>query len=75
MMYYLFLAAFEESDEHFNRGLEVLRSGTVDIHAFDNQLLRELYIPRWSPERQHILFSEVSKQLLREIELKTLSTT
>jgi hypothetical protein len=57
---------FKESDTpHFNRGMELLRSGRVDPFQMDNQLFRELRLGRWSEKRTLEIYNEIAYYIIR----------
>ena len=63
MMYYFFIAAQCDSDEYFNKGLELLKSGKIDVFGKDedNQIFRELSHGRWMAPKCRAICNEIMK--------------
>ena len=53
----------KDNDEYFNKGLDILKSGNVDIldHSYDNQIFRELSCGRWMAPKCREICSEIMK--------------
>lgn len=65
MMFYFFMSCTgsEESQHyHLEKGLSWLRSGKVNPHEYDNQLIRELRVRRWIPEYQEKIYGVLASQ-------------
>ncbi len=62
MMYHFFVTAFSDRDEDFNRGLDILKSGKIDVFDHDNTLFRELNGGgRWMAPRCRAICNEIMK--------------
>ncbi len=70
MMWNFMVAAFEDkdADQHFDRGMELLRGGTINPFEMDNQLFRELRAKRWKAERRLAIYDALAYIIVRNSE-------
>jgi hypothetical protein len=61
MMMYFFLASNDDNDAEFNKGLDILKSGNIDVFNEDNQIFRELSVGRWMAPKCRALCNEIMK--------------
>ena len=64
MMWYFFVASqknTKDGDEYFNKGLELLKSGKIDIFDRDNQIFCELSHGRWMAPKCRAICNEIMK--------------
>ena len=61
MMWHFFLACHPKYEEHFNQGLELLKSGKVNVFDYDNQIFRELRCGRWMAPKCRAICNEIMK--------------
>ncbi len=63
MIWYFFVSVgnYSTNNEDFNKGLEILRSGKVDIFSEDNQLFRELSNSRWWAPKCRLICNEIMR--------------
>jgi hypothetical protein len=63
MMLQFFLAAHGDNDIYFNKGLDILKSGKIDVFDpdYDNQIFRELRCGRWMAPKCRAICNEIMK--------------
>jgi hypothetical protein len=63
MMLQFFLAAHGDNDIYFNKGLDILKSGKIDVFDpdYDNQIFRELSVGRWMAPKCRAICNEIMK--------------
>lgn len=64
MMWWFFLACYSDSDEEFNQGMNILKSGKIDVFDadYDNRIFRELRCGRWMAPKCRAICNEIMKQ-------------
>ena len=66
MMWHIFVANHrrEDSDAHINSALEIIKSDTLNLFDFDNQLFRELRCGRCTEEQTKLLYNAIANYII-----------